>query len=122
MLDDVPDVSEKHFMRPETLTIDSEDDVHSVDYGVTNFTASAELGTILPNYYTAGSGIFLGPSGDPVSDGPVSLRTTGLILGFGRRSAECRQHPIARSTRPLGYGRSSLEASSSIQIQAPGPD
>jgi hypothetical protein len=34
-------------------------------------------------------------------DGPVSLRTTGLILGFGRRSAECRQHPIARSTRQL---------------------
>jgi eukaryotic-like serine/threonine-protein kinase len=31
VLDDVPDVSEKHFMRPETFTTDSQDDVHSVD-------------------------------------------------------------------------------------------
>jgi outer membrane receptor protein involved in Fe transport len=54
----------------------------SVDYGITNFTASAELGTIQPNYFTAGSGIFLGPSGDPVSDGPVSLRTTNLYTGL----------------------------------------
>jgi outer membrane receptor protein involved in Fe transport len=54
----------------------------SLDYGITDFSASAELGTIQPNYFTAGSGIFLGPSGDPVSDGPVSLRTTNLYSGL----------------------------------------
>ena len=53
----------------------------SFDYGVTNFGASAELGVIQPNYVVAGSGIFLGPSGNPVSDGPVSLRTTNAYLG-----------------------------------------
>jgi serine/threonine protein kinase len=31
VLDDVPDVSEKHIMRAETFTTDSHDDVHSVD-------------------------------------------------------------------------------------------
>lgn len=54
----------------------------SVDYGVTHFNASAELGTIAPNYVVSGSGIFLGPSGDPVSIGPVSLRTTNLYNGL----------------------------------------
>jgi outer membrane receptor protein involved in Fe transport len=54
----------------------------SVDYGITNFSASAELGTIQPNFFTSGSGVFLGPSGDPVSDGPVSLRTTNLYNGL----------------------------------------
>jgi outer membrane receptor protein involved in Fe transport len=54
----------------------------SFDYGVTNFGASAELGTILPNFYVAGSGVFLGPSGDPVSDGPVSLRATNAYTGL----------------------------------------
>ena len=53
----------------------------SYDYGVTNFGASAQLGTIQPNFVVAGSGIFLGPSGDPVSDGPVSLRDTNAYLG-----------------------------------------
>jgi outer membrane receptor protein involved in Fe transport len=52
------------------------------DYGVTNFGASAELGVIQPNYFVTGSGIFLGPSGDPVSDGPVSLRTTNAYTGL----------------------------------------
>ncbi|MGA2794223.1 MAG: TonB-dependent receptor, partial [Roseiarcus sp.] len=54
----------------------------SFDYGVTNFGASAELGVIQPNFFTAGSGIFLGPSGDPVSDGPVSLRSTNAYTGL----------------------------------------
>ncbi len=54
----------------------------SFEYGVTNFGASAELGVIQPNYVVAPSGIFLGPSGDPVSDGPVSLRTTNAYTGL----------------------------------------
>ncbi len=59
----------------------------SYDYGVTNFGASAQLGTIQPNYVVAGSGIFLGPSGDPVSDGPVSLRATNAYLGVYAQDA-----------------------------------
>ena len=54
----------------------------SVDYGVTRFNASAEIGTIAPNYVVSGAGLFLGPSGDPVSIGPVSLRTTNLYNGL----------------------------------------
>lgn len=54
----------------------------SLDYGVTRFNASAELGTIGTNYVVTGSGIFLGQSGDPVSIGPVSLRTTNLYGGL----------------------------------------
>jgi outer membrane receptor protein involved in Fe transport len=54
----------------------------SFDYGITNFGGAAELGAIQPNYFTQGSGLFLGPSGDPVSDGPVSLRTTNIYGGL----------------------------------------
>jgi outer membrane receptor protein involved in Fe transport len=54
----------------------------SFDRSVTNFTASAELGTIGPDYVVSGSGIFLGQSGDPVSIGPVSLRTTNQYTGL----------------------------------------
>ena len=54
----------------------------SLDYGLTNFSASAELGVIEPSFFTAGSGVFLGPSGDPVSDGPVSLRSTNAYTGL----------------------------------------
>ena len=54
----------------------------SFDYSVTKFTASAELGTIGPDYVLSGSGIFLGQSGNPVSDGPVSLRTTNQYTGL----------------------------------------
>ena len=54
----------------------------SFDSSVTNFTASAELGTIGPNYVVSGSGIFLGQSGNPVSIGPVSLRTTNQYTGL----------------------------------------
>src|ERR1019366_1006072 len=54
----------------------------SFDYSVTNFTASAELGTIGPGFVVSGSGIFLGQSGDPVSIGPVDLRTTSQYSGL----------------------------------------
>jgi outer membrane receptor protein involved in Fe transport len=54
----------------------------SLDYSVTHFSASAELGTIGSNYVVAGSGIFLGPSGSPVSIGPVDLRTTNQYTGL----------------------------------------
>ena len=54
----------------------------SFDSSVTGFSASAELGTIGPNFVASGSGIFLGRSGDPVSLGPVSLRATNQYSGF----------------------------------------
>ena len=54
----------------------------SFDSGVTRFGASAELGTIGPNYVVSGSGIFLGPSGTPISIGPVSLRATNQYTGL----------------------------------------
>jgi outer membrane receptor protein involved in Fe transport len=54
----------------------------SFDRSVTNFMASAELGTIGPDYVVSGSGIFLGASGDPVSIGPVSLRATNQYTGL----------------------------------------
>jgi outer membrane receptor protein involved in Fe transport len=53
----------------------------SFDYSATNFTATAELGTINQNYVLTGSGIFLGTSGSPVSDGPVSLHTINQYTG-----------------------------------------
>jgi outer membrane receptor protein involved in Fe transport len=54
----------------------------SFDYSVTHFDASAELGTIGSNYFVSGSGVFLGRSGFPISDGPVSLRTTNQYTGL----------------------------------------
>jgi len=54
----------------------------SLDYNVTHFSASAELGTIGSNYVVSGSGIFLGQSGVPVSDGPVGLRATNQYTGI----------------------------------------
>ncbi len=54
----------------------------SFDSGVTRFGASAELGTIGSNYVVNGSGIFLGPSGIPISIGPVSLRATNRYTGL----------------------------------------
>jgi outer membrane receptor protein involved in Fe transport len=54
----------------------------SFDYSVTRFGASAELGTIGSNYVVSGGGIFLGQSGDPVSIGPVALRTTNQYNGL----------------------------------------
>jgi outer membrane receptor protein involved in Fe transport len=54
----------------------------SFDASVTHFGATAELGTIGPNFVVSGSGIFLGQSGDPVSIGPVALRTTNQYSGL----------------------------------------
>ena len=54
----------------------------SFDYSTTRFDASAELGTIGPNFVVTGSGIFLGQSGSPVSIGPVALRTTNQYSGL----------------------------------------
>jgi len=54
----------------------------SFDYSTTRFNASAELGTIAPNFVVNGSGIFLGQSGNPVSIGPVSLRTINQYTGL----------------------------------------
>ncbi|MGO8913498.1 MAG: TonB-dependent receptor [Bradyrhizobium sp.] len=54
----------------------------SFDSSVTQFSASAELGTIGPNFVVTGSGIFLGPSGSPVSIGPVDLRATNQYTGL----------------------------------------
>jgi outer membrane receptor protein involved in Fe transport len=54
----------------------------SFDASVTNFTASAELGTFGPDFVLTGSGIFLGQSGDPISIGPVSLRATNRYTGI----------------------------------------
>jgi outer membrane receptor protein involved in Fe transport len=54
----------------------------SFDMSVTNFTASAELGTIGSDYVVSGSGILLGQSGFPTSIGPVSLRTTNQYTGI----------------------------------------
>ncbi len=54
----------------------------SFDSSVTRFTAIPELGTIGSNYVVSGSGIFLGRSGDPVSIGPVALRTTNQYSGL----------------------------------------
>jgi outer membrane receptor protein involved in Fe transport len=54
----------------------------SFDSSVTHFSASAELGTIGPNFVVSGSGIFLGQSGSPVSIGPVALRATNQYSGL----------------------------------------
>jgi outer membrane receptor protein involved in Fe transport len=54
----------------------------SFDSSVTRFSASAELATIGSNFVVSGSGIFLGQSGNPVSIGPVALRTTNQYSGL----------------------------------------
>ena len=56
----------------------------SLDTSLTHFGASAEIGTFDPsgNFVLNGSGIFLGTSGSPVSDGPVALRATNAYTGF----------------------------------------
>jgi outer membrane receptor protein involved in Fe transport len=54
----------------------------SFDASVTHFSATAELGTIGPDFVVSGSGIFLGPSGSPTSIGPVALRATNQYSGI----------------------------------------
>jgi outer membrane receptor protein involved in Fe transport len=54
----------------------------SIDYSISHFGASAELGTVAPDYVVTGSDIFLGPSGNPVTIGPVAMRSTNLYTGL----------------------------------------
>ncbi len=54
----------------------------SFDYSVTHFTASAELGTIGPNYVVSGSGIFLGNPAVRFRTARSSLRTTNQYTGL----------------------------------------
>jgi outer membrane receptor protein involved in Fe transport len=54
----------------------------SFDASVTHFSASAELGTIGPDFVVSGSGIFLGSSGSPTTIGPVALRATNQYSGI----------------------------------------
>jgi len=58
----------------------------SYDASTTRFNGTPELATIGTNYVVSGSGIFLGQSGDPVSIGPVSLRTTSQ---YTKNSYQC---------------------------------
>lgn len=55
----------------------------SFDYSVTHFNSSAELGQFDPtqSYVLTPSGIFLGTSGNPIADGPISLRATNAYTG-----------------------------------------
>ena len=80
----------------------------SFDYSTTRYNASAELGTFGPNVAISGIGIFLGQSGNPVSIGPVALRTTNQYSGLyaleslfdhGRRPFQRCPHRLAR---PVG--------------------
>jgi outer membrane receptor protein involved in Fe transport len=69
--------SEKLFGHANTFVVGG-----SFDSSVTRFSASAELGTIGPNFVVGGSGIFLGQSGSPVSIGPVALRAVNQYSGL----------------------------------------
>ena len=53
----------------------------SLDMARTDFRAEAELGTIAPDFRVQGGGIFLGASGDPISDGPVHLDARNTYVG-----------------------------------------
>ncbi|MGO9390719.1 TonB-dependent receptor [Rhodoblastus sp.] len=74
--------NEKWFGHTNTLSFGA-----SFDYGTTTFGASAELGTVSPNYVIAGSGIYLGPSGNPVSDGPVDVHSINRYFGVNALDA-----------------------------------
>jgi outer membrane receptor protein involved in Fe transport len=56
----------------------------SYDASVTRYNATAEIGAIGENYVVSGSGVFLGPTGTPVTGfaGPVSLRTVNQYNGL----------------------------------------
>jgi outer membrane receptor protein involved in Fe transport len=69
--------TDRLFGHPNHFTVGA-----SFDSSITRFSASAELGTIGPNFVVSGSRIFLGQSGDPVSIGPVELRTTNQYSGL----------------------------------------
>ncbi|MDA9445448.1 membrane protein [Bradyrhizobium sp. CCBAU 11430] len=53
------------------------------DASVTRYNATAEIGSIGENYVVSGSGLFLGPTGQPETiAGPVSLRTVNQYNGL----------------------------------------
>jgi outer membrane receptor protein involved in Fe transport len=54
----------------------------SFDFGSTNYAANAEIGTIMPNYTVLGSGVYLGQSGDPISEGPVNVNSYNRYFGL----------------------------------------
>ena len=54
----------------------------SFDASSTRFNGTPELATVGTNYVVTGSGVFLGPSGEPTSIGPVSLRTFNQYQGL----------------------------------------
>ena len=53
----------------------------SLDLAHTGFSADAELGTIARDFVVRSSGVFLGASGDPISDGPVRLHARNTYIG-----------------------------------------
>ena len=54
----------------------------SVDAARTVFHADAQLGLIQPDFVVQGDGVFLGASGDPISDGPVRLIAHNTYVGL----------------------------------------
>jgi outer membrane receptor protein involved in Fe transport len=54
----------------------------SVDAARTAFHADAELALIQPDFVVDGDGVFLGASGDPISDGPVRLIAHNTYVGL----------------------------------------
>ena len=53
----------------------------SLDYAKIRFDAFSELGVIGSDFRVTGSGVLLGPSGDPVTIGPVLLDATSMNAG-----------------------------------------
>ena len=54
----------------------------SFDFSQSNYSASAELGTVAPDYVITGLGTFFGASGTPTSIGPVNLDTINRYAGL----------------------------------------
>jgi outer membrane receptor protein involved in Fe transport len=82
----------------------------SFDSGVTRFGASSELGTIGSNYVVSGSGIYLGPSGEPISIGPVGLRATNRYSGlYAQDTFDVTEAFSITSGGRLNYARIQLE-------------
>jgi iron complex outermembrane receptor protein len=59
----------------------------SFDYGMSNFSGSAELGVVQPDYVLQGSGVFLGTSGNPIAIGPTNVHTINRYLGVNALDA-----------------------------------
>jgi iron complex outermembrane receptor protein len=59
----------------------------SFDYGLSSFSGSAELGVAQPDYVVQGYGVYLGDSGNPITDGPTSVHTINRYLGVNALDA-----------------------------------